>query len=79
MLDKVRAFGWEAAEVNGHDAGAIYDAVSRRRGGRPFLLAGKTIKGRGVSFMESIPIWHYRSPSKDEYAQALAELVEVTS
>jgi len=79
VLDKVRAFGWEAAEVNGHDAGAIYDAVSRRRGGRPFLLAGKTVKGRGVSFMESIPIWHYRSPSKDEYAQALAELTEVTS
>ena len=79
VLDKLRAFGWEAAEVNGHDAGAIHDAVMRRQGGRPFMLLGRTVKGRGVSFMESVPIWHYRSPNKEEYAKAIAELAEVTS
>ena len=79
VLDKLRAFGWEAAEVNGHDAGAIHDAVMRRQGGRPFVLLGRTVKGRGVSFMESVPIWHYRSPNKEEYAKAIAELAEVTS
>jgi transketolase len=79
VLDKIRAFGWETAEVNGHDAGALHAAVSGREGGRPFMLVGKTVKGRGVSFMESVPIWHYRSPSRDEYAKAVAELTEVTS
>ena len=40
---------------------------------------GFLVKGRGVSFMESVPIWHYRSPNKEEYAKAIAELAEVTS
>jgi transketolase len=77
VLDKIRAFGWEAVEVSGHDAEAIFGAVSNRIGGRPFMLIGKTVKGRGVSFMEHVPIWHYRSPNKQEYAQALAELREI--
>ena len=79
VLDKARAFGWEAAEVTGHDAGAVYDAVAARLGGRPFLLVGRTVKGRGVSYMENVPIWHYRSPTADEYRQALDELGEVAS
>ena len=79
VLDKLRAFGWEAVEVNGHDAGAMYEAITRRKGGRPFVLVGRTVKGRGVSFMESVPIWHYRSPNKDEYAKAVAELAEISS
>jgi transketolase len=79
VLDKLRAFGWEAVEVNGHDAGALYEAVAGRRGGRPLVVVARTVKGRGVSFMENVPIWHYRSPNKDEYARAIAELTEVTS
>ena len=77
VADKVRAFGWECAEVNGHDAGAIVGAIVDRSGDRPFFLIGKTVKGRGVSFMEHTPIWHYRSPNPAEYAQALSELVEI--
>jgi len=79
VLDKVRAFGWETAEVNGHDAAALHAAVGRRVGGRPFMVIARTVKGRGVSFMEHVPIWHYRSPSRDEYARAVADLVEVAS
>lgn len=79
VLEKVRAFGWDAAGVNGHDAGALHAAVVGRARGKPFMVVGKTVKGRGISFMEHVPIWHYRSPSKDEYARALAELVEVSS
>ena len=74
VLDKLRAFGWEAAEVPGHDAAAIYEAMAGRSGGKPFMLVAKTIKGKGVSYMENVPIWHYRSPNKDEYRQAVAEL-----
>jgi transketolase len=79
VAEKFRAFGWEPAEVNGHDAAAIHAAVAARKGGKPFVLIGKTIKGKGVSFMEHVPIWHYRSPNKDEYARALRELKEIAS
>lgn len=77
ILEKVHAFGWEATEVNGHDAQAIVDAVRNRSKQRPFLLLGRTVKGKGVSFMEHVNIWHYRSPNKQEYQQALAGLHEV--
>jgi len=79
VLDKVRAFGWEAVEVNGHDAGQVFKAVATRKGERPFLVVGKTVKGKGVAYMEHVPIWHYRSPNKEEYQTALAGLAEVAS
>jgi len=78
IRSKVEAFGWEVAEENGHDSAAIHAAISGRNGGKPFMLIGNTIKGKGVSFMEHMPIWHYRSPSPSEYQQAVAELKEVT-
>ncbi|HUC62281.1 MAG TPA: transketolase [Alphaproteobacteria bacterium] len=79
LTDKFAAFGWETVEVDGHDAGAIFRAVTTRRGGKPFMLVAKTVKGKGVSYMENVPIWHYRSPNPKEYAQALAELEAATS
>lgn len=79
IREKVEAFGWEAAEVNGHDGAAIHSAVSRRRGIKPFMVIGNTVKGKGVSFMENEPIWHYRSPNPTEYQQAVAELKEVVA
>jgi transketolase len=79
VVEKFRAFGWETAEVNGHDAGAVHTAVSSRNGGKPFVLVGKTVKGRGVAFMEHVPIWHYRSPNKEEYAVAVRDLTEVAA
>lgn len=79
LREKFEAFGWECAETNGHDAQAMFDAARARKGGKPFVLVGKTIKGRGVSYMEGVPIWHYRSPNKDEYQQALRELQEIRS
>jgi transketolase len=77
VADKLRAFHWEAVEVNGHDAEAVFDAVRGRRRDRPFAVIGRTVKGKGVSYMENVPIWHYRSPTKEEYARAIAELAEV--
>ncbi|MEQ9330664.1 transketolase [Thalassobaculum sp.] len=79
LVEKLEAFGWESVEVNGHDAGAVYEAVAARKGDRPFFLVAKTVKGRGVSYMESVPIWHYRAPNPDEYRQALDELKEIAS
>jgi len=74
MLDKLLAFGWEAVEVNGHDAKAIYNAVRSRRGGKPFVLLGRTTKGKGVSYMENVPVWHYRAPNAEEYKIAITEV-----
>jgi transketolase len=74
VIDKVRAFGWEAVEVDGHDQAAIHAAVSSRRADAPFMAIAHTTKGKGVSYMENVPMWHYRSPSPEEYQQALAEL-----
>jgi transketolase len=76
VLDKVRAFGWEAAEVDGHDPAALHGAFAGWSGERPLMVVARTTKGKGVSYMENVPIWHYRSPSPAEYQAALAELVE---
>ena len=79
LVEKLEAFGWESIEVNGHDARAVYEAVAGRKGGRPYFLVAKTVKGRGVSYMESVPIWHYRAPNPAEYQQAIDELKEIAS
>ena len=76
LVPKAESFGWEAVEVDGHDEVAMHEAVMNRRGGRPMLLVCRTVKGKGISFMENVPIWHYRSPNKDEYQQGLKELAE---
>ncbi|MGA2129652.1 MAG: transketolase, partial [Xanthobacteraceae bacterium] len=76
VADKFRAFGWESVEVDGHDSLALYRAVVERKGDRPLMVVCKTIKGRGVSFMENVPLWHYRSPNKAEFEQAMSEIDE---
>jgi transketolase len=76
---KFEAFGWEVVEVKGHDAKALFQAAMGRKGDRPFVVIGKTTKGRGVSYMENVPIWHYRAPNPHEYRQAVSELREVES
>jgi transketolase len=76
VVDKFLAFGWDCVEVNGHDSLAIYDAVIARKGDRPLMVNCKTTKGRGVSYMENVPMWHYRSPNKAEYEQAIREIDE---
>ena len=77
--DKFRAFGWETVEIDGHDPEAIYQAVTNRSGAKPFMVVAKTVKGKGISYMENVPIWHYRSPSPKEYEQGVAELEKAGS
>jgi transketolase len=79
IREKVEGFGWECAEVNGHNVNEVYKAVQNRKGDKPFFVIGNTVKGKAVSFMEHQPIWHYRSPNPEEYQQAIAELKEVQS
>ena len=79
LTDKFRAFGWETVELNGHDAAGLYEAVISREGKKPMAVICKTVKGRGVSYMENVPIWHYRAPNQQEYQKAIAELTELRS
>lgn len=78
VVEKIRAFGWETVAVNGHNVAAMFDAVVSRTGAKPFMLVCETVKGKGISYMEHIPIWHYRSPNPAEYQQALTELTEIS-
>lgn len=73
---KWRAFGWATLEIDGHDHGAIREALTRvpAESGRPTCVIAHTVKGKGVSFMEDKLLWHYRSPDAEELAAALAEL-----
>ena len=76
LVPKAEAFGWEAVEVDGHDEAAMHEAVHEPPRRPPLLLVCRTVKGKGVSYMENVPIWHYRSPNKEEYQQGLKELAE---
>jgi transketolase len=75
LADKWRAFGWCVREIDGHDHEQIADALSTapREPGKPTAIIAHTIKGKGVSFMEDLLAWHYKSPNDEQLAQALAE------
>lgn len=72
--DKWKAFGWNVVEINGHNYDDIREALFIRKKGTPTLIVANTIKGKGVSFMENIPIWHYRMPNEQELPILMQEL-----
>ena len=73
--EKLSQFGWQTAVVDGHDIIGISNSLRQIQDNFGcFALVAKTIKGKGVSFMESSSIWHYRSPNTEEYSVALQEL-----
>lgn len=76
LAEKFETFGWEVITVDGHDGAEIYNAVKNRTNDRPTMIVAKTTKGKGVSYMENVPIWHYRSPSPEEYEIAVREIEE---
>lgn len=76
---KWRAFGWRVREVDGHDHAELIDAmVEGERSDRPTCLLAHTVKGKGVSFMEHLVLWHYRSPSQEDVERALLTLGDST-
>jgi transketolase len=76
LADKWSAFGWQVSEVDGHDLGELHQAIDRwlHTGQGPACIIARTIKGRGVSFMEDDNNWHYRIPTVDEVRAAHVEL-----
>lgn len=79
--DKWLAFGWDVFEVNGHDIKKIIKAllkIKRRNSGNPSLIIAKTIKGKGVTFMENDPKWHHGGIDDIKLQIALNELGSVS-
>jgi transketolase len=74
LSERLRAFGWDATDLDGHDLGALIQALSQGPGNKPRALVMSTVKGKGVSFMEDKLLWHYRSPNEEELRLALEEL-----
>jgi transketolase len=76
LHSKFEAFGWAVREVDGHDHGALSDALETTpwNTGKPMMLIAHTVKGKGVSFMENKVEWHYRNPTPELLAQALIEI-----
>ncbi len=74
IKEKIKSFNWECFEVDGHSQNEIIDVFVKQNSDKPLFIIANTIKGKGVSFMENKPIWHYRSPTKEEYYIALKEL-----
>lgn len=77
FVKKLEAFGYDAVEIDGHDMQAISDAFDRfreMRNGKPKGLVLKTVKGKGVSYMEDVAGWHGAAPNTEQYEQAMEEL-----
>lgn len=76
---KLEAFGWNVVSIDGHSIEEILKAfeIARATKGKPTAIVAKTVKGKGVSYMENEAGWHGKAPNDDEYAQAMAELAEI--
>lgn len=79
LAKKFEAFGFETFAIDGHDMGAVLDALAnaKTKNGKPKCIVGKTVKGKGVSFMENVVMWHGMAPNDEQYAQAIKDVQEV--
>ncbi len=76
LVKKWESFNWSVREVDGHDIHALTVVLSRLpfKSGKPNLVIAHTVKGKGISFMENVPIWHYRLPNEKEMEICRREL-----
>lgn len=79
LTEKWQAFGWHVLEVDGHDVNQLYTAFMKAGEieNKPTVILARTVKGKGVSFMENQAYWHGVAPNDTQLAQALHELGEV--
>lgn len=77
FAEKWRAFGWHAIEADGHDHARVLEALGEaaHEGGKPSVIIARTVKGKGVSWMELNPTWHGKAPSREEGERAIAEIL----
>ncbi|MEG2782629.1 MAG: transketolase, partial [Oscillospiraceae bacterium] len=79
--EKFEAFGWNVIEIDGHDFDSIDDAFKKARQtkGKPTAIISKSVKGKGVSFMENNGAWHGKPTNPEQYKQAMQELKNTLS
>lgn len=75
---KWESFGWNAIDINGHDVGEIVGALEEAKAvtDRPTVIVARTVKGKGVSFMENVVDFHGVAPTREECERGLAEMGE---
>lgn len=79
LKNKFDAFGFQTLRINGHNVEEIasaLDFIKTQKNGRPKCIVCSTVKGKGVSFMENVALWHGKAPNDAEYAQAMKEIEE---
>tara|TARA_Y100000310_G_scaffold301387_1_gene337849 strand:- start:3128 stop:5080 length:1953 start_codon:yes stop_codon:yes gene_type:complete len=74
LKEKYESFGWNVIEIDGHDMQQIVDAYSKTATDKPTVILAKTVKGKGVSFMEDQAGWHGKAPNREELETTLKEL-----
>lgn len=74
LAKKWEAFGFTAVEADGHDFPSLHAALTQPREKKPVCIIARTVKGKGVRFMEDKLEWHYLPMSEEQYARALADL-----
>ena len=74
MQKKMEAFGWESVTIDGHDIHQLIEALSHKPQGRPYAIIAKTVKGKGVSFIENNKSWHQSVLNENQYQQAVEEI-----
>ncbi len=74
---KFEAFGWDVITIDGHNMEEILDALFWAKGNKkPSAIVAKTVKGKGVSYMEDVCVWHGLAPDEEQAKQAMAELAD---
>lgn len=78
IADKFAAFGWHVISVDAHNVEELVSAVeeAKQTKGKPTMIVAKSVKGKGVSFMENNVAWHGSAPNQEQYEQAIKELDE---
>ena len=71
-----RAAGWEVRVVDGHDVAALAEVLGAPPGGKPRVVLARTVKGKGVDFMEGNPDWHHGRMSEDQVNSAMTQASE---
>lgn len=74
LVGKFMSFGFECLNVDGHDVGALYEAMCFQHKSKPTAIIAKTVKGKGVSFMENRREWHHAVLTRPQYEAAIAEI-----
>ncbi len=76
ITDKFVAFGWNVVTCDAHDFDSIHEAFEKttEKNGKPWVIVQKSVKGKGISYMENKASWHGTAPNDEQFAQAMADL-----